>query len=165
MSQYCQVDTCLNSGFTTTADRSFCNCPFPFLNGPKGICELTQCLMPGTNTSVVGECKCNGGWIGERCQELYCLNSGYFDPFTKLCTCPRNVVGFRCDVRLIDYLPTSTPPVLSPSTAISTAAPPISSTATAAPPTKPSTAYSINAYPFNVYAALFTFFVLLLVSL
>jgi len=109
--QYCTVSSCLNGGIPLTFNRQFCNCPFPYQNGPKGICENNLCNSQNTELVMPGQCVCKLGYKGERCSDAICLNNGVLDPNSLQCRCPAGYYGIYCEVYytdVLDYLKNTT---------------------------------------------------------
>lgn len=103
---YCATSTCLNGGVATPQDPRTCQCPTPYFNGPRGVCELNACAANNQTLSVAnGQCVCNEGFQGVLCQTSICENQGVFNSFSRRCSCPTTAAGYFCEVLLIDYLP------------------------------------------------------------
>lgn len=102
--QYCSITTCLNNGFSSPSAKSLCICPFPFVNGPKGICESTICNLETTASSASGLCNCKPGFLGQQCETALCRNGGRFDIDSGICLCSSGFFGTTCDVFYLDVL-------------------------------------------------------------
>ncbi len=125
--RYCSVNACLNGGYPPTASPNVCVCPFPYVSGSGGICELDLCSASNTQSVEMGLCRCKPGYLGHRCDESLCLFGGQFNATSGFCQCTAGRFGTYCEVSFQEILPflnltTPTPPApetpVAPSSAV-----------------------------------------------
>ena len=71
---FCSSSTCINGGYPSITNPALCVCPFPYVNGPLGRCELSQCSSHSTGINATA-CVCMDGYYGDICEQLIAYSS------------------------------------------------------------------------------------------
>lgn len=91
----------MNGGVPSIQSPNTCQCVFPYVNGPQGICELNECIASNTESVSLGMCQCKNGYSQSRCELNICQGNGQY--LNNTCVCDKGYAGIFCEVKFSDY--------------------------------------------------------------